>query len=269
VLGRESGVRNAEFVVAVDVQAGRRGEGSEATIRIASAIDPEWLARIAARGMVGLRGSLIDHELDEASGRVRAIAREMYGAIVVAERPAEIDSGIAARLLTEAHMRRGLSEAETQLVRRMRFAGMAIEPEVLIAAAATGRRSLGEIDLRAALDRNQARDLERLAPERLPVPSGRTAPLRYEEDGSITASVKLQELFGLADTPRLGPRQTAVTFELLAPNGRPVQTTRDLRSFWNSTYQNVRKELRGRYPKHPWPEDPWTAPPTARAKRRA
>jgi ATP-dependent helicase HrpB len=136
-----------------------------------------------------------------------------------------------------------------------------------VAAAAAGRRALDEIELRHALDRRAASELDRLAPERLSVPSGRTAPLRYEDDGSVTASVKLQELFGLAETPRVGPRHTPVTFELLAPNGRPVQTTRDLRSFWNTTYRQVRKELRGRYPKHPWPEDPWTAPPSARAKR--
>jgi len=103
-------------------------------------------------------------------------------------------------------------------------------------------------------------------PERLELPSGRTAKLEYREDGSIFASVKLQELFGLAETPRIG--KTPVTFELLAPNGRPVQITRDLRSFWNGGYQQVRKELRGRYPKHPWPEDPWTATPTHRTKRR-
>ena len=101
-------------------------------------------------------------------------------------------------------------------------------------------------------------------PERLDLPSGRSIKLEYREDGSIFAAVKLQELFGLAETPRIG--KTPVTFELLAPNGRPVQITRDLRSFWNSGYQQVRKELRGRYPKHPWPEDPWTAPPTGRTK---
>ena len=79
------------------------------------------------------------------------------------------------------------------------------------------------------------------------------------------AAVKLQELFGLAETPRIGPRQEPVILELLAPNGRPVQTTRDLRSFWARTYPEVRKELRGRYPRHPWPEDPWTATrPTGR-----
>jgi ATP-dependent helicase HrpB len=110
------------------------------------------------------------------------------------------------------------------------------------------------------------------APKKLPgppsiaLPSGRSAKLDYRDDGSIFASVKLQELFGLAETPKING--TPVTFELLAPNGRPVQITRDLRSFWNSGYQQVRKELRGRYPKHPWPEDPWTAQPTHRAKKR-
>jgi len=99
------------------------------------------------------------------------------------------------------------------------------------------------------------------------VPSGRRVPLDYGEDGSVSASIKLQELFGLADTPRIGPRRVPVSLALLAPNGRPVQITRDLRSFWDRTYPDVRKELRGRYPKHPWPDDPWTATPTARTKR--
>ena len=84
----------------------------------------------------------------------------------------------------------------------------------------------------------------------------------------MSAAVKLQELFGLADTPRVGPRREPVLLALLAPNGRPVQMTRDLRSFWERTYPEVRKELRGRYPRHPWPDDPWTAPPTARTTRR-
>ena len=99
------------------------------------------------------------------------------------------------------------------------------------------------------------------------MPSGRSAPLTYADDGTVTASVKLQELFGLADTPTLGPRAVPVTFSLLAPNGRPVQTTRDLRSFWQRTYPEVRKELRGRYPEHPWPDDPWTATATHRTTR--
>jgi len=102
----------------------------------------------------------------------------------------------------------------------------------------------------------------------LALPSGRRARLRYRDDGSVVASVKLQELFGLAASPRIGPRGEPVVLELLAPNGRPVQTTRDLRSFWDTTYPAVRRELRGRYPRHPWPEDPWTALPTHRVKPR-
>jgi ATP-dependent helicase HrpB len=112
------------------------------------------------------------------------------------------------------------------------------------------------------------RDLDRLAPETIALPSGRAARVDYREEGDAAVSAKLQELFGLAETPRLGPRQEPVLLLLLAPNGRPVQTTRDLKSFWERTYPEVRRELRGRYPRHPWPEDPWTAPPTARAKPR-
>jgi ATP-dependent helicase HrpB len=100
------------------------------------------------------------------------------------------------------------------------------------------------------------------------LPSGRTTALEYRDDGSVVAAAKLQELFGLAETPLVGPGRTPVLFELLAPNGRPVQTTRDLRGFWERTYPEVRKELRGRYPRHPWPEDPWTAEPTHRAKKK-
>jgi ATP-dependent helicase HrpB len=92
--------------------------------------------------------------------------------------------------------------------------------------------------------------------------------LEYAADGTVSVAVKLQELFGLAETPRLGPRKTPVTFHLLAPNARPVQSTQDLRSFWATTYQEVRKELRGRYPRHPWPDDPWTATATHRTTRR-
>ena len=94
------------------------------------------------------------------------------------------------------------------------------------------------------------------------------ARLDYREDGSVFAAVKLQELFGLAETPRLGPNRVPVTFELLSPAGRPVQVTSDLRSFWTRGYPEVRRELRARYPKHPWPDDPWTATPTHRTTRR-
>jgi len=263
-------VRDAEFVVAVDVQAGRRGDNSEAAIRIASAIDPIWLRGRGegrgeeGRGLRGLIRSEIVHEVTEG-GRVRAIERECYGAIVLVERPAEIDPAIAARMLADAYRARGWSEDDQQLLRRMRFAGLAIDEHALLMTAAYGRRSIDQIDLRVAID---MRELDRLAPASFQAPSGRMRALRYEEDGSVFASIKLQELFGLAESPRLGPDRQPIVFELLAPSGRPVQTTKDLRSFWNTTYQEVRKELRGRYPRHPWPEDPWQATPTARTRPR-
>ena len=298
VLGRESGVHDAEFVVAVDVQAGRRGDNAEATIRIASAIAPEWLRGRGddsrgshdqgsrgsrgqnsrglhdqdsgsddqgSRGSHRFHGFSTVHEFDHASGRVRAIEREQYGAIVLTERPAQVDPEIAAGLLADAYRARGWSDEDAQLLRRMRFAGIPIDERAMLVTAAYGRRSIDEVDLETAID---SRELDRLAPAAFEAPSGRTRPLRYEEDGSIFAAIKLQELFGLAESPRIGPRALPITFELLAPNGRPVQTTKDLRSFWNTTYQEVRKELRGRYPRHPWPDDPWTAPPTARATPR-
>ena len=263
-LGRESGVRDAELIVAIDVHAGRRGENAEAQIRIASAIERAWLTTTRS----------VSHEFDAASGRVRAFERDTYGAIVVAERVVAPDAEVAGSLLAAVYRAHGWSDEDTQIERRLRFAALAVDVEQLIHTATAGRTSIAGVDLRAALDAlpgsagRLSRELDRLAPATLAVPSGRTTTLRYEEDGAVVASVKLQELFGLAESPCLGPARQPVTFELLAPNGRPVQTTRDLRNFWNTTYQDVRKELRGRYPRHPWPEDPWSAPPTARAKPR-
>jgi ATP-dependent helicase HrpB len=167
-------------------------------------------------------------------GKVRATKRVWYDHLLLREFNVTPDAD-EARRLTEEH---ALRNADPQLVRRIAFAG------------------------------NDRQRLDHLAPERIALPSGRTAKLEYQEDGSVVASVKLQELFGLADTPRIGPHKTPVTFALLSPAGRPVQVTRDLRSFWNGTYQEVRKEMRARYPRHPWPEDPWTAQATHRTKKR-
>jgi ATP-dependent helicase HrpB len=200
---------------------------------------------------------------------VRAAVVDRYDALVLAERPTAVDPAVAARLLADAWIARGPSEDDARLLRRLRFAACEIEVDELVRTAAYGARSLGDTHIVAALPLDVARDLNRHAPDTLVVPSGRSVRLDYNDDGSVSASVKLQELFGLADTPRVGRQMEAVVLALLAPNGRPVQVTRDLRSFWDRTYPEVRKELRGRYPKHPWPEDPWTAPPTARTTRRA
>jgi ATP-dependent helicase HrpB len=255
VLGRESGVRGGEWLVALDVEAAGRTTAAEARVRAASRIDRAWL-RPTRRS--------IDHTLDAGSGAVRAVERDWYGALVLGERPVPPDASEAEGLLAAAIRARARTDDEIALLRRLRFAGIAWDEDAWIAAACRGKRSLAAVDLLAAAPR----DLDRLAPTSIPVPSGRRARLEYKEDGSVTAAVKLQELFGLAETPRIGPRREPVTFELLAPSGRPVQTTRDLAGFWTRVYPAVRKELRGRYPRHPWPEDPWTAVPTHRPKPR-
>jgi len=258
-LTRDSGVREAEFVVAVEVIAGRRGPGSEARVRMASAVEPTWLE---------LTHQETEHRFDDASGSVRAVEREFHRKLVISERACAPAPAEALESLLSALLARGLDDDSTATEKRLRFAGIAIDLQALMRQACAGRTSLPSFKLAEWLPYETRRDLDRLAPESLAIPSGRKARLEYRDDGGVLASVKLQELFGLADTPVVGPGRTPVTFSLLAPNGRPVQTTSDLRSFWNTTYAEVRKQLRGRYPKHPWPEDPWSATPTARAKRR-
>ena len=144
-----------------------------------------------------------------------------------------------------------------------------------LAPALLGKRGLDALsaaDLSQALgalfDYEQRRMLDAQAPESLTVPSGQQRRLDYGPDESPVLAVKLQELFGLADTPRIGGGRIAVTLHLLSPAGRPIQVTQDLKGFWERTYPEVKKELKGRYPRHPWPDDPWSAVPTHRAKPR-
>jgi ATP-dependent helicase HrpB len=259
VLLPECGVVEAEFLVALDVQAGRAGAGSEARIRLASGVEREWLDPYLT--------STIEHRLDPEGGLVRAVELIRYDQLVISERPAPVDPDAAAELIAGALLERGPSAEDEQLLRRLRFAGFPESYEELARTAALGARRFSEVKLASAIAPDALRALESQAPARLCVPSGRTAALAYQGDGTVQAAVKLQELFGLAETPRIGPKREPVVLVLLAPNGRPVQTTRDLRSFWERTYPEVRKELRGRYPKHPWPDDPWTATPTARTAR--
>lgn len=121
--------------------------------------------------------------------------------------------------------------------------------------------------LHQLLDASQNRQLNELAPVRIKVPSGEEMKIDYQSDQPLLA-VKLQQLFGLAATPRICRNQVALQLHLLSPAGRPLAVTSDLASFWNQVYPEVRKEMKGRYPKHPWPEDPWNAIPTKRLKGR-
>ncbi|MEA2239136.1 MAG: ATP-dependent helicase HrpB [Thermoanaerobaculia bacterium] len=240
-LAREIDDGGGEFLVVLDITGD--------LVRMARVIEREWLTATHRE---------IVHQFD--GNRVRAIERSWYGAILLHEQSVAPEASEAERILAEN------AAPDPLLARRVAFSGLEVDWKEVAAVAVSGKGRLD--DVRVELPFQLRRKLDELAPPSFALPSGRGAKLEYRDDGSVLASAKLQELFGLAESPRIGPRRTPITFALLSPGGRPVQITQDLRSFWNGAYQEVRKELRGRYPKHPWPEDPWSAPATHRAKRR-
>jgi ATP-dependent helicase HrpB len=122
--------------------------------------------------------------------------------------------------------------------------------------------------LEAMLPWERRRELDEQAPTHIAVPSGSRIPVDYSDPAAPVLAVRLQEMFGLAETPRIGGGRVPLTLHLLSPAHRPVQVTQDLASFWRSAYFEVRKDLRGRYPKHYWPDDPWNAIPTNRTRPR-
>ena len=260
VIGRESGVHDAEWLIAIDAAAGRTGVRTEAIIRVASRIEREWLAPTR---------STIEQKINE-SGSVTTREIDWYGELILAERQLGMNVDMTAAVLAAAWMERGPDKNTARLLRRIEFAGLDIDIAHFVFAAAADARRVQDIVITEDVFSWEIRQqLARNAPAALTVPSGRNMTIDYARDGSVSVAVKLQELFGLAETPRIGRSKTPITFHLLAPNGQPVQTTQDLKSFWERTYPEVRKELRGRYPRHPWPEDPWNATPTHRTKKRS
>lgn len=122
--------------------------------------------------------------------------------------------------------------------------------------------------LKSRLEWSLKSKMDTLAPRRISVPSGMERPITYAQGERPVLACKLQELFGLADTPRIADGRVPLTLHLLSPGGAPLAITQDLKSFWNTAYPDVKKDMKGRYPRHPWPEDPWTATATHRAKPR-
>ena len=219
-------------------------------------------------------------------GRVRATRVVTAGAIVLSRTPVRPAPGVARAAVAAVVRERGvglfpMSGRAARLWDRLRFlahrvgdpwpdvaalpADEWLAPEIDLVASGT---KVEDIDLYSALQRvlpwPAASRLDKLAPAELVVPSGRGVLVDYGGDRP-RVRVKLQECFGLADSPVFGGER--VVFELLSPAGRPVAITDDLASFWAGPYQNVRSEMRGKYPKHPWPVDPLTAVATARTKR--
>jgi ATP-dependent helicase HrpB len=137
----------------------------------------------------------------------------------------------------------------------------------------TRRTQFGQIDLAEALaahlDYAQRRQLDALAPSHIGVPSGSHIAIDYGAGDVPVLAVRLQEMFGATATPAIANGKVPLLVHLLSPAGRPLQVTRDLAGFWTNSYPQVRSEMRGRYPKHPWPDAPLDAKPTAKTKRRS
>jgi ATP-dependent helicase HrpB len=232
---------------------------------------------------------------DATSGSLRARRMRRLGALVLAEqtRPVAPDSE-SARLLAEGIAAIGVrklpwSKTQLQLRNRVMFLRRAegdewpnLSDEALAGTTAewlapflTGKTSLQQIgadDLAAALDAlmpwNLRKRLDAEAPTHFAAPSGSQVPIDYEAEEGPKLSIRVQELFGLAVHPTIAGGRVPLLIELLSPAHRPVQMTRDLPGFWRGSYKDVRTDLRGRYPKHPWPDNPLTAPATRRAKPR-
>ncbi len=251
-LSRESGVHSAELIVAVDVSAMQPREGvasADALIRLATGIEREWLEPT---------GSEIRHELDSDTGIVRAERVDLYDAIAIARHPLPTDPEEAGKLVTAEYLRRGPTDDDRQLLQRLRFAGLGESFEDLVREGGRFARTLSEVRLEDALPPASAQTLASAAPSTFRLPKGRQLKLDYRDDGGVSAAVRIQDLFGVTTTPRIGPRRVPLTLSLLSPGNKPVQVTSDLEGFWSRDYPTVRKELSRRYPRHKWPVDPTT-----------
>lgn len=281
-LAGSSSVREAELFVAVDVDAGRKGTHAEALVRRASTIERDWLPEARVRTE--------EHAaFDEATGSVRGTRQVRFDDLVLEEVAIQVARGplVEQALIDAASERLPMAlDLEDDAVANLRtrvaclrawrpeLALPSLDDDVLQALLpdlVRGRRSFAELKkaplldlLRGRFTWEQLQTLEREAPERIEVPSGSRVRLRYEEGKAPVLAARIQEVFGLLETPTVAGGRVKVLMHLLAPNHRPQQITDDMPSFWANTYGGVRAELRRRYPKHAWPEDPYSA----RAERR-
>ncbi|WP_173199485.1 ATP-dependent helicase HrpB [Geobacter sp. SVR] len=279
------------LLVAVAVDGGEQGEQGEGLIHLAAPVSEEVL-RSELADRIERKDSV---SWDSREGRVIAVRQECLGALQLSSRafapPAEslvpvIVEVVRASLLGLLTRADGFYQfqARVMMLRRMFPAdgwpdlsdtALLDTLDIWLAPALGGIRTaqqLAAVDcttaLGTALDYRQRQALEQLAPTHLTVPSGSRIRIDYCAGELPVLAVKLQELFGLAETPTVAAGRVAVLLHLLSPAGRPLQVTGDLKGFWDGSYHQVKKEMKGRYPKHPWPDDPWSAPPTRRAKPR-
>jgi len=278
-LAESSSVREEELFVALDLM----DAPGEAVVRMASGVQRGWL------DPAGWTTSL-ETRFDDKTNRVETRKRVAWHGLVLEEtdHPTARDERTAELLAEIAWQKRctvlpGEDSTAGKFLARWRWLNREIpgllppleeslEREVLLGLCQglRGLSELGDADWHGAfagrLTHHQSRELDTHAPERITLPSGNSVALTYEPGRPPVLAARIQELFGWKETPRIAQGKVRLLLHLLAPNYRPQQVTDDLASFWNNTYQQVRKDLRGRYPKHPWPEDPWTAVAPQRRK---
>jgi ATP-dependent helicase HrpB len=287
-----SQVSSGSLFVALDADAGKKGAHSVSLVRRASRIELDDL-RALFPGRLVVRNSA---RFDREKKVVTPVEQLLFDDLVVDERPSsKVAPEEVARVLAEAASRSFTEifrpgRELAALIQRIGFAAgiypQLVWPDVsepglgaLLPRLALGRRSFDELlkidwqeALWAELGFEERRVLREQIPEQLEIPSGRKARVDYSavetNGGYPILAAKIQEFFGITHPPRMAEDRVPLLLHLLAPNGRPAQITSDLAGFWKNGYPQVRKELRARYPKHPWPEDPLTATPTARAKPR-
>jgi ATP-dependent helicase HrpB len=286
-LSERSAVRTAEFIVAPALDAGHQ---AEAVIHLAAEI-AEAVIREERREHIRTETvvSWDDREQRVVGQRLESLGSIQLAAVTVVPTPAQALPAVIGAVRASGLALLPMNEAVRQLQGRLLLLRSAFPerewPEVSDAVlldtletwlmpqlgGVTSARKLALLDcaaiLRQQLDYRQQRELDDLAPTHLSVPSGSRIRIDYAGDVPVLA-VKLQELFGLAASPAVCGGRVPVLLHLLSPAGRPIQVTQDLRGFWDGAYQQVKKELKGRYPKHPWPDDPWSAVPTRRVKPR-
>lgn len=283
-LASDSVVRRHEFFVALDARQDQRSSSREALVRIASGIEVEWLEEMFPQEI--RRQRLV--EFDEKRQRVVARGTVCYRDLPLSEdADAPVDPERAGLVLAEALRPRAAEFfaddaianwlARLELLRKHmpEHPWPVIELAEVLAEACAGKRSVEEVRrapmmqlLAGRLVYPLDRLLDQHAPEGIVVPTGNRIRLEYATGSAPVLAVRLQEMFGMTETPRVAGGRVAVRLHLLGPNFRPVQITDDLRSFWANTYFQVRKDLRVRYPKHSWPDDPLTATPQAKGGRR-
>ena len=281
-----SSLTKSPFIIAVNVDDRDEAEGF---VHLAAPLDEETIREECSGRIETLRRV----EWDRRAARIIATIEERFGALLISSRPfnpsAEetlplvcdmVRSGPSGMLNFTREVRQ--LQARVSLMRRifpeenwpdLSDKRLISTPEGWLLPWLGNIRTLDGLraldilpGLRGQLSWKEQRRLDELAPVSIVVPSGSRIKIDYISGDVPVLAVKLQEMFGLADTPEIAGGRVKLLLHLLSPARRPVQITQDLKGFWNSGYQMVKKELKGRYPKHPWPEDPWNAVPTRKAK---